>query len=65
MQSGIIAIPKSVHEERLKENFSTGDFVLSDDDMKRIEAMDRKESLILNITSLDEVYRLHNIRFEQ
>lgn len=30
-----------------------------------IEAMDRKESLILNITSLDEVYRLHNIRFEQ
>ena len=65
MQSGIIAIPKSVHEERLKENFSTGDFVLSDDDMKRIGAMDRKESLILNITSLDEVYRLHNIRFEQ
>lgn len=65
MQSGIIAIPKSVHEERLKENFSTGDFVLSDDDMKGIEAMDRKESLILNITSLDEVYRLHNIRFEQ
>lgn len=65
MQSGIIAIPKSVHEERLKENFSTGNFVLSDDDMKRIEAMDRKESLILNITSLDEVYRLHNIRFEQ
>lgn len=65
MQSGIIAIPKSVHEERLKENFSTGDFVLSDDDMKRIEVMDRKESLILNITSLDEVYRLHNIRFEQ
>lgn len=65
MQSGIIAISKSVHEERLKENFSTGNFVLSDDDMKRIEAMDRKESLILNITSLDEVYRLHNIRFEQ
>ena len=65
MQSGIIAIPKSVHEERLKENFYTGDFVLSDDDMKRIGAMDRKESLILNITSLDEVYRLHNIRFEQ
>lgn len=65
MQSDIIAIPKSVHENRLRENFAIDDFVLHDDDMKRIENMDRKESLILDITSLDEVYRLHNIRFEQ
>lgn len=65
MQSDIIAIPKSVHENRLRENFAIDDFVLHDDDMKRIENMDRKKSLILDITSLDEVYRLHNIRFEQ
>lgn len=65
MQSDIIAIPKSVHENRLRENFAIDDFVLHDDDMKSIENMDRKESLILDITSLDEVYRLHNIRFEQ
>lgn len=65
MQSDIIAIPKSVHENRLRENFAIDDFVLYDDDMKRIENMDRKKSLILDITSLDEVYRLHNIRFEQ
>lgn len=63
MQSDIIAIPKSVHENRLRENFAIDDFVLHDDDMKRIENMDRKKSLILDITSLDEVYRLHNIRF--
>lgn len=65
IQSDIIAIPKSVHENRLRENFAIDDFVLHDDDMKRIENMDRKKSLILDITSLDEVYRLHNIRFEQ
>lgn len=65
MQSDIIAIPKSVHENRLRENFAIDDFVLYDDDMKCIENMDRKKSLILDITSLDEVYRLHNIRFEQ
>lgn len=65
IQSDTIAIPKSVHENRLRENFAIDDFVLHDDDMKRIENMDRKESLILDITSLDEVYRLHNIRFEQ
>lgn len=64
-QSDIIAIPKSIHEERLKENFAIDDFVLNNDDMKRIENMDRKQSLILNITSLNEVYRLHNIRFKQ
>lgn len=64
-QNYIIAIPKSVHEDRLRENFTTDNFVLSSEDMKCIENMDRKQSLILNITSLDEVYRLHNIRFEQ
>lgn len=64
-QKDIISIPKSIHEERLKENWEIDDFILSDEDMKCIEDMDRKQSLILNITSLEEVYRLHNIRFEQ
>lgn len=64
-QEGIIAIPKSVHEERICENFAIDDFSLSKEDMVRIEAMDRECSLILDIQSLNEVYRLHNIRFEQ
>lgn len=64
-QSDIIAIPKSVHEERIRENFNSDDFVLSDDDMERIKKMDMKRSLILDVPSLDEVYRLHGIRFEQ
>ena len=64
-QNEIVAIPKSVHAERINENFAIDDFSLSDDDLNQIRGMDSGHSLIFNITSLDEVYRLHNIRFEQ
>lgn len=65
LQNKIVAIPKSVHAERIHENFAIDDFSLSDEDLNPIRGMDSGHSLILNITSLDEVYRLHNIRFEQ
>lgn len=64
-QSGIIAIPKSVHEERIHQNYEVDDFRLSAEDMACIEAMDRGRSMILDIPSLDEVYRLHGITFDQ
>lgn len=64
-QKKIVTIPKSVHEERIKENFKIFDFFLSEDDMKEIETLDLKESLILKIQNLDEVYRLNNIKFDQ
>ena len=64
-QEGIVAIPKSVHRERIEQNFALDDFALTDDDMARIRALDRAESLILDVPALDEVYRLHGIRFEQ
>lgn len=64
-QNNIVAIPKSVHSERIKENFNVGDFILSPKDMKKIETMDMGKNLILDIQSLNEVKRLHNIRFEQ
>ena len=64
-QEKIVAIPKSVHVERIRENFAIEDFILSEKDLKQIRNMDSGHGLILNITSLNEVYRLHNIRFEQ
>lgn len=64
-QEKIVAIPKSVHAERIRENFAVEDFVLDEKDLERIQEMDNNHDLILNITSLDEVYRLHNIRFTQ
>ncbi len=44
MQRQIIAIPKSTHIERMKENFDIFDFELSDEDMQRIASLDRKTS---------------------
>ena len=64
-QSKIVAIPKSVHEERIRQNFNVDDFTLAEQDMNAIAQMDRGKSLILDVPSLDEVLRLHNIRFEQ
>ena len=64
-QSKIVAIPKSVHEERIRQNYDVDDFALSEQDMKDIERMDMGKSLILDVPSLDEVYRLHDIHFIQ
>ena len=64
-QNKIIAIPKSVHEERIQQNYAIDDFQLSEEDMKEVEQMDTGKSLILDVPNLSEVYRLHDIRFEQ
>ena len=64
-QNHIVAIPKSVHPQRIQENFNVEDFSLSPADCVRMDEMDTGHSLILEITSLAEVYRLHGIRFEQ
>ena len=64
-QEGIIAIPKSVHAQRIQENFAVDDFQLSPADMVQIQALDLGHSLILDVPSVTEVYRLHGIQFEQ
>ena len=37
-QKGVVPIPKSVHEQRIRENFDIFDFTLSDADMEKIDA---------------------------
>ena len=64
-QEGIVAIPKSVHEERIRENLDIDGFELSPADMARIDAMDERRPLILNVRDVRESYRLHAITFEQ
>ena len=41
IQRGTVCIPKSVHENRIKENFDVFDFELTPEEMERIRAMDR------------------------
>lgn len=48
MQRDIVALTKSTHIQRMKENIEIFDFVLSDKDMKKILELDTKESLFFN-----------------
>ena len=44
LQRGIVVIPKSTHVERMEENFNVFDFVLREEDMAAIAALDKKTS---------------------
>ena len=56
IQRNIVAIPKSVHKERIIENFNIFDFELSADDMNKIKSMDTDKSLFPP-NSVDEVVK--------
>lgn len=61
LQRGVAAIPKSIHKERMAENFSIADFMLSDEDMALISSMDTCRSQILDLKSPQEIERLYGI----
>lgn len=48
MQSGVVVIPKSIHEERIKENFDMFDFELNMDEMEQLRKMDTAVPVIGN-----------------
>jgi 2,5-diketo-D-gluconate reductase A len=47
-QRGVVAIPKSVRQERMVENFDVFDFELSAEDMAAIASLDTKASLFFD-----------------
>jgi diketogulonate reductase-like aldo/keto reductase len=48
IQRGVVAIPKSVHKERIVENFAIWDFELNQVDMDRIATLDTGQSLFFS-----------------
>ena len=45
VQNKIAVIPKSVHQERMKQNLAVFDFEISQEDMKKIEKLDGGKTL--------------------
>jgi len=62
VQRGIVAIPKSVHKERIVENFSIFDFELSSEDMDKIATLDKKESAFFSHRDPEVVKRICSLK---
>ncbi|MBD3107423.1 aldo/keto reductase [Bacillus sp. AGMB 02131] len=62
-QRGVIVIPKSVHKERIVENFNIFDFELSDTDMEKIHALDTNSNCFLSHRDPEVVKMLSGTKF--
>ena len=61
VQRDIIVIPKSVHKERMEQNFDIFDFTLSETDMKKINALDLGHGVVVNFEDPEQRLGLYEI----
>ena len=62
LQRGIVPLAKTVNKERMKQNIDIFDFELSEDDINKITALDKKESSFFNHQEASSVEMLASLR---
>ncbi|MGN1284816.1 MAG: aldo/keto reductase, partial [Candidatus Limosilactobacillus intestinavium] len=64
IQRGVVVIPKSVHADRIKENFAALDVKLSDDEIKTIDGLDQGTSYFSGLLTPETVKTLGSLTFD-
>lgn len=62
VQRGVCVLPKSVHVERMEQNFDIWDFTLTEDDMAAISAKDKGHSEIVDHSSAEFVKFINGLK---
>lgn len=62
IQRNIVAIPKSIHRERIVENFEIFDFEISNEDMSLIASLDTKKSVFFDHRDPAAVKRISEMK---
>lgn len=64
LQRGVIVIPKSVHLERIRENFDIFDIKLSATEMKEIASLNKRNSYFKGLLTPETVTTLGQMKFD-
>ncbi len=62
IQRNIVAIPKSIHRERIVENFAIFDFEISNKDMSEIASLDTRKSVFFDHRDPASVKRISEMK---
>lgn len=64
LQRDVSVIPKSVHKDRMKQNFDVFDFELSNEDMNLISTLDTGKSTIYDEQNLDTARWIGTVKYD-